>query len=216
MLKTDVPISALRETDHFEALNELALPGGKMQSGVSASTLISVAIITAVSSLLASAVTAVIAYMLSKRSLAHAADMAALDRSARLNERHRTARRDAYAAYVTALLTSLRDTTMLRNSEDIDTDEAWQKAKVQVRDSYNSMVVAKGVVDMEAPEPLGNRVEELRKLAMEYRQAAEKAVAPGRSKEERQALAKDATEKAVLAFKTLTTFTTEARADLTP
>ncbi|MFF8016109.1 hypothetical protein [Streptomyces sp. NPDC007929] len=174
------------------------------------------AIITAVSSLLASAVTAVIAYLISQRNLAHAADMAALDRSARLNEQHRTARRDAYAAYVTALLTSLRDTTMLRNPEGFDTDEARQKAMVQVKDSYNAMVVAKGVVDMEAPEQLGENVELLRKLAMEYRQAAEKAITPGRSTEERQALKKDATEKAVLAFKALATFTTEARTDLTP
>ena len=75
-----------------------------MQSGVSPSTLITVAVITAVSSIAASAVTALVAYFIAKRNLDHSANMAELDRAAHLKHQQRTARRDAYATYITGAL----------------------------------------------------------------------------------------------------------------
>ncbi|MFB6935247.1 hypothetical protein [Streptomyces chartreusis] len=172
------------------------------------------AVITAVSSLSASAITALIAYVIAKRNLNHAAEMAVLDRAARLTEQHRNARRDAYAAYVTASLASLRDTSMLSNSKNLESIESWNAARVIARDSYNAMVIAQGVVKMEASGSLARDAENLRKCVLEYRQAVEKAVRPGLSNEERQEFREDAKSKSTLAFAALSAYTEMARSDL--
>ncbi|MER6286510.1 hypothetical protein [Streptomyces sviceus] len=185
-----------------------------MQSGVSPSTLITVAAITAVSSLAASAITAVIAYVISKRNLAHAADMAAIDRATRLNEQHRTARRDAYAAYLTSVLTTLRDATLMQRQGGYTTTEEWRAASITARDAYNAAVITLGVVKMEAPGPLADRAEELRNCAHEFLKAAREAARPDMNEEERQGLLEAAESKSDEAFEILAVCTEEARADL--
>ncbi|MEF9524311.1 hypothetical protein [Streptomyces sp. RB13] len=186
-----------------------------MQSGVSPSTLITVAVITAVSSLAASAVTALVAYFIAKRNLTHAAGMAELDRAAQLKQQQRTARRDAYAAYVTATLNTLRDTTMLRNRrESLESAEEWAKARGPARDSYNEMVIAQGVVKMEAPEPLAKEAEEVRICTQAYLRGIERFTTPGieeNVREEERIASRAAGNKA---FAALNTFTNAARADL--
>ncbi|MFC7906602.1 hypothetical protein [Streptomyces nigra] len=171
------------------------------------------AVITATSSLLASAITALIAYVLSKRSLSHAAEMAALDRAARLREQHRTARRDVYAAYVNSVLTTLRDTSLMPDNGYKSMD-AWQSASKTAADSYNATVLALGVVKMEAPAPLAERADELRKCAHEFLKANRAAAKPALGEEERKDLGEAAQAKSELVFEVLTTFTEEARADL--
>lgn len=80
-----------------------------MKSGVPPWVLISVAGITALATLLAATISGLIAYRTSRRSIEHAAEMARLDREAEAAAQHRSARRNAYAAYVTAGMTALRD-----------------------------------------------------------------------------------------------------------
>ncbi|MFF4294801.1 hypothetical protein ACFY0N_14205 [Streptomyces vinaceus] len=169
--------------------------------------------ITAASSLIAAAITALIAYLIAKRNLAHAADMAALERAARLAEQDRTQRRDAYAAYVTAAMSSFRDSSMLRVT-DFASAESWQEAAVAARDVYNSLVVAQGIVKMEAPESLAAHAESLRQAAMEYRLSVVASVKPGLNDAKRKELQKDREEKWAVAFKGLSTFTDAARTDL--
>lgn len=186
-----------------------------MTSGVSPTTLITVAGITAVSSLIAAAITALIAYLIANRNLAHAADMAALERAARLAEQHRTQRRDAYAAYVTTAMASFRDASMMRFA-NFESAEKWKEAATAARDVYNSLVIAQGVVNMEAPQSLAEHAESLRAAAMEYRLSVVSSVKPGLDDAERAELIKDREKKWKKAFKALSTFTDAARVDLAP
>ncbi|MER6238504.1 hypothetical protein ABT185_20970 [Streptomyces clavifer] len=171
------------------------------------------AVITASSSLIASAITALIASVLSKRSLSHAADMAALDRAARLREQHRTARRDVYAAYVNSVLTTLRDTSMMATN-GLQSVDAWKSAGSTASDSYNAAVLALGVVKMEAPAPLAERADELRECARDFLKASRAAAKPGIGEEERRDLREAAQTASDLVFDVLTAYTEEARADL--
>lgn len=181
-----------------------------MQSGVSTTTLITVAVITAVSSLAASAVTAVVAYLIAKRNLGHAAQMVELDRSAQLRQEQRTARRDAYAAYVTAALATLRDTTILKHRDgSLETAADWATARGPARDSYNELAITQGVVKMEAPEDLAQTAESVRESVQEFLRRIERWTTPGIERDVRTK------EEAVnAAFMALDAFTKAAREDL--
>jgi len=67
---------------------------------------------------------------------------------------------------------------------------------------------------MKTPEPLVKHAGGLHKQAIAYRKAAAKAAEPRLCDTERDALKREAHEKALLAFQSLATCTAEARADL--
>lgn len=117
---------------------------------VAPSVLISVAVITAVSTLLAAAISGYFISRNARRSLTHAAEMADLDRAAEKAAQHRAARREAYAAFATAALGSLGDIMAAKAKSMGAADRASLLGKAQT--SVNTVIVARGVLEVEGPK----------------------------------------------------------------
>ncbi|UFR02290.1 hypothetical protein KBP30_14330 [Streptomyces sp. Go40/10] len=170
--------------------------------------------ITASSSLIAAGIAALIAYMIAKRNLTHAAEMAAQEREvqrekaawereAQLEEQHRAAQRAAYAAYVTAALTALRDLSRLKNRSDSLSEGEAQAVQVAARDSYHALVVSLGRVRLEDRENVTKSANALQKALREFWIAAQlQDSAETKSK----AGAEDVEKKAKSAFRSLNEF----------
>lgn len=141
-----------------------------MKSGVPPWVLISVAGITALATLLAATISGLIAYRTSRRSIEHAAEMARLDREAEAAAQHRSARRNAYAAYVTAGMTALRDiSSAWRESA---TSSRWQEVRKQAVDSSEAVVIAYGLVQVEGPLPVTDSAKQMFRAINDFRQQA--------------------------------------------
>ncbi|MEU5888053.1 hypothetical protein ABZ835_14630 [Streptomyces sp. NPDC047461] len=138
-----------------------------MKSGVPPWVLIVVAAITALATLLAAAISGLIAYRTSRRSIEHAADMARLDREAEKDAQHRSARRDAYAAYVTAGLTALRDISAARQADSAS--QRWQELRQQAVASSHAVVIAYGVVEVEGPPQVADSAKAMYEAINDYR-----------------------------------------------
>lgn len=139
-----------------------------MKSGVSPATLIAVAIITALSSLLAAAISAGIAYLVAKRNLTHAADMAALDREAKRREQHRAAQRDAYAAYLTASLAAYRAAWGIFRGKRNITVESWPLRRAETERLLEELVIALSVVHMEGTPDVVKPASDVREIFQLY------------------------------------------------
>ncbi|MEV5804081.1 hypothetical protein [Streptomyces parvulus] len=138
-----------------------------MKSGVPPWVLIVVAAITALATLLAAAISGLIAYRTSRRSMDHAAEMARLDREAEKATQQRSARRDAYAAYVTAGMTALRDISAARQAGW--TSPSWQQLREQAVASSHSVVIAFGVVEVEGPPRVADSAKGMYQAINDYR-----------------------------------------------
>jgi flagellar biosynthesis component FlhA len=113
-----------------------------MKSGVPPWVLIVVAGITALATLLAATISALIAYRTSKRSVEHAAEMARLDREAEAAAQHPSARRNACATYVTAGMTALRDISSAQHESKTST--RLREVRKQAIHSSQAVVIAYG------------------------------------------------------------------------
>ncbi|MGW4020804.1 hypothetical protein [Streptomyces sp. NPDC005009] len=143
---------------------------GLMKSGVPPWVLIVVAGITALATLLAAAISGLIAYRTSRRSIEHAAEMARLDREAEKTAQQRSARREAYAAFVTAGMTALRDISAARNEQTIS--PRWDEVRKQAIASSHTVVITYGVVEVEGPPELAESAKLTYEAINVYRRGA--------------------------------------------
>jgi hypothetical protein len=144
----------------------------RMKNGVPPWVLIAVAGITALATLLAALISGLIAYRTSRRSVEHAAEMARLDREAAATAQHRSARRAAYASYVTAGITALRDITAVRDAQS--SSSRLPELKAQAVASSHATIIAYGVVEIEGPTPVASSAKRLNSAIADYRRRAAK------------------------------------------
>jgi hypothetical protein len=105
--------------------------------------------------------------------------MTLLDREAEKSAQHRTARREAYTAFVNAALAAIRDASMLRNESPFTNEDRWKDLSRVARNAYNSMAVAQGLVRIEGPTgSLTDAAEYLRVQVAEFTRVAQKATHP--------------------------------------
>ncbi|WP_158806268.1 MULTISPECIES: hypothetical protein [Streptomyces] len=185
-----------------------------MNSGVSSATLITVSVITAASSLIAAGITALIAYLIAKRNLTHAADMAAADREAKAAEQYRITKREAYAAYSTAALTTLRDCAMVKGALKAPrTKQELDSRRTTARDSYNAMVVTLGMVRLEdSAGDVTNRATTLQQMISLYIESMAKHLRPDATATQEQIT--EVEQARVAASTALSAYERVARADL--
>ncbi|MCF3129837.1 hypothetical protein [Streptomyces olivochromogenes] len=168
-----------------------------MKSGVSPATLITVSLITAVATLLAAALAALITSSVAKRNLKHAAEEAEKDRHAKAKLDVRKTRREAYASFLTACLKALN--RIVTDPEDdsqwgVDGDP-WNRYRSETRSSLYEVLYSQSLVAVEGPREVIKASEEARRAVQDFRNARQDYLKPGledKAKEEALVQAKDA------------------------
>jgi hypothetical protein len=152
-----------------------------MKSGVSPATLITVSLITAVATLLAAALASLITSSVAKRNLKHAVEEAEKDRHAKVKLEVRSARREAYAGFLTACLKALGKIVSGPDGDsqwELDEDP-WNRYRSETRSALHEVLSSQSLVAMEGPREVIKASEEARKAVQNFSTAMRAYHKPG-------------------------------------
>ncbi|WP_432030977.1 hypothetical protein [Streptomyces sp. 1222.5] len=157
-----------------------------MKTQVSTTILIAVPLITAVATLTAAALTAVITSSIAKRNLQYAGVQAAKDRETKKLADLRQSRRSAYASFMTACIECAYAASEKVSPEPGETEiDAWKRHKSGLRAHWHHVVQAYAVLQMEGPEEVVAAGKDARRAVRTLREAVLEARRPELSDAER-------------------------------